>query len=96
LEKEGCDLRVRLPHRRFYRHQGIYAGLNFDVDGGYLTPEVWATRRHEWLPNDADRDYINSLMRPVVEPGEYADWIAPPPRGINGNPIDFTYVRFNR
>jgi benzoyl-CoA 2,3-dioxygenase component B len=96
LEKEGCDLRVRLPHRRFYRHQGIYAGIDFDVDGHYLTPEKWAARKHEWLPNDSDRDYINSLMRPVMEPGEFADWISPPPRGINGNPIDFSYVRFNR
>ena len=96
LEKEGCDERVRLPSRRFYRHQGIYMGLHFDIDGNYLTPTQWAERKHEWLPNDDDRNYITSLMRPVVEPGKYADWIAPPPRGINGQPIDFSYVRFDR
>ena len=33
LTKEGCDERISLPHRRFYRHQGLYAGLRFSVDG---------------------------------------------------------------
>jgi benzoyl-CoA 2,3-dioxygenase component B len=32
-------------------------------------------------------------MRPVVEPGRYAGWIAPPARGINGQPLEFEYVR---
>jgi benzoyl-CoA 2,3-dioxygenase component B len=29
----------------------------------------------------------------VTEPGKIASWIAPPARGINGQPIDFQYVR---
>jgi benzoyl-CoA 2,3-dioxygenase component B len=29
----------------------------------------------------------------VTEPGKFASWIAPPPRGINGRPIEFEYVR---
>ena len=36
---------------------------------------------------------VKSLMQKVTEPGKYANWIAPPPKGINGNPIDFEYVR---
>jgi benzoyl-CoA 2,3-dioxygenase component B len=32
-------------------------------------------------------------MAPVVELGKFASWIAPPARGINGQPIDFEYVR---
>jgi benzoyl-CoA 2,3-dioxygenase component B len=32
-------------------------------------------------------------MRPVMQPGRFAGWIAPPARGINGQPIDFEYVR---
>ena len=96
LKKEGCDERIRLPHRRFYRQQGIYAGMRFDIDGNFLTEEQWGERRHEWLPSAADKDYISSLMVPVTEPGQYADWIAPPPRGINGQPIDFSYVKFDR
>jgi benzoyl-CoA 2,3-dioxygenase component B len=34
-------------------------------------------------------------MKPVVEPGKFANWIAPPARGINGKPIDFEYVRLD-
>ena len=32
-------------------------------------------------------------MQPVVERGKFASWIAPPLRGINGQPVDFEYVR---
>src|SRR5262249_31935990 len=34
LERAGvpeADGRLRLPHRRFHRHQGIYAGHDFDI-----------------------------------------------------------------
>jgi benzoyl-CoA 2,3-dioxygenase component B len=31
----------------------------------------------------------------VVEPGKFANWIAPPRAGISGRPLDFEYVRFN-
>jgi benzoyl-CoA 2,3-dioxygenase component B len=34
-------------------------------------------------------------MGRVAEPGKYANWIAPPARGINNQPVDFAYVRFN-
>ena len=32
-------------------------------------------------------------MKPVVEPGQFAGWIAPPARGINGQPMEFEYVK---
>ena len=35
---------------------------------------------------------MGSLMQPVIEPGKVANWIAPPARGINGQPVDFEYV----
>ena len=34
------------------------------------------------------------LMGRVVEPGKFANWIAPPVMGINRQPVDFEYVRF--
>jgi len=34
-------------------------------------------------------------MGAVTEPGKFADWIAPPGKGIYGQPLDFDYVRFN-
>ncbi len=94
LADSGLDFRFRLPSRRFHRHQGIFANLPFDPDGKLLTQEEWNRRRDEWLPSAADKAYVKSLMsKPVVKPGEMANWIAPPPRGINGKPLDFVYVR---
>ena len=42
----------------------------------------------------ADRAFVASLMGRVVEPGKFANWIAPPVMGINRQPVDFEYVRF--
>ena len=59
------------------------------------TPAAFEARRDEWLPNDADRAYVKSLMTCVLEPGKMANWIAAPARGINGQPLEFEYVRSN-
>src|SRR5947207_4844968 len=93
---EGTDAELVLPSRRFHREQGMFAGHCFDPAGHEITAEELARRRDEWLPSDADRAYVRSLMaHPVLEAGHFASWIAPPPRGINGQPIDFRYVRHN-
>ena len=42
-----------------------------------------------------DRAYVQGLMGRVVEPGKFANWIAPPAMGINRQSVDFDYVRFN-
>ena len=42
-----------------------------------------------------DRAFVASLMGRVVEPGRFANWIAPPAMGINRQPVDFEYVRFD-
>ena len=34
-------------------------------------------------------------MHPVMEPGAVAGWIAPPKRGIHGQPLDYRYVEFH-
>jgi benzoyl-CoA 2,3-dioxygenase component B len=34
-------------------------------------------------------------MVPVTDPGRMANWIAPPARGIHGQPLDFEYVKFH-
>ena len=49
----------------------------------------------EWLPTDADREFVLSLMVPVVQPGKMAGWIAAPRRGIHGQPLDYEYVKFH-
>jgi benzoyl-CoA 2,3-dioxygenase component B len=94
LERAGVgELRFRLPHRRFHRHQGIYADQPFDPDGNLITSAEFERRKDEWLPSEKDIAYIESLMKPVREPGRIAGWIAPPARGINGQPFEFEYVR---
>ena len=39
--------------------------------------------------------FVASLMGRVNEVGKYASWIAPPIVGINKQPLNFEYVRFN-
>jgi benzoyl-CoA 2,3-dioxygenase component B len=90
----GIRFRLELPSRRFHRHIGVHAGIPADPSGALLTPEEWEARKQDWLPTEADRAYVRSLMqRPVREPGQMANWLAAPRQGIKGRPVDFEYVR---
>jgi benzoyl-CoA 2,3-dioxygenase component B len=93
VAKSGVDFEFRLPHRRFHRAIGVYAGHRFDLDGNPLSDEQWNRQVDGWLPTQADRDYVKSLMVPVREAGRFASWIAPPARGINSQPIEMEYVK---
>ncbi|HIN80920.1 MAG TPA: benzoyl-CoA 2,3-epoxidase subunit BoxB [Planctomycetes bacterium] len=93
LEKTGIENRLTLPSRRFKRHQGIYADNDFNLEGELISKEEMEANVTEWLLNDEDNHYLTSIMKQVVEPGKMANWIAPPARGINSQPIDFEYVR---
>ncbi len=95
LEKVGCDVRLSLPSRRFHRAQGVYAGLGFDPDGNYIGLEAYEANKDKWLISQDDLTYLARIMdKPHYKPGEYANWISPPARGINGQALDFEYVRF--
>jgi len=93
LEKMELETRITLPSRRFHRHQGIYSNHAFDPEGNLITEEELKKNSDRWLLNDEDNDYLVSIMHQVIEPGKMANWIAPPARGINGQPLDFEYVR---
>ncbi|MEL6346840.1 MAG: benzoyl-CoA 2,3-epoxidase subunit BoxB [Myxococcota bacterium] len=93
LEKEGVDFRVSLPSSRFFRRQGIYSDAFFDRQGNLIDEATFNNHRDDWLPTDEDRAYVQSLMKPVHEPGKVANWIAAPKRGINGQEPLFEYVR---
>lgn len=93
LAEHGAAERLRLPHRRFNRQIGMYSDHRFDLDGNPLAEIEWQTRKDQWLPSAADREYVRSLMQAVTAPGKVAGWIAPPPKGINGQPLDFEYVK---
>jgi benzoyl-CoA 2,3-dioxygenase component B len=94
LERHGLSDRLRLPDRKFNRGIGQFTGLRFDPNGRMLSDEEWTRRKHEWLPAAADREYLLAIMNaPVYEAGVFANYIAPPTRGIKGRPVNFEYVR---
>ena len=93
IRDHGIDVELRLPHRGFHRAIGTFADVRVSPDGRLLSQAEWDAHKHEWLPTQADEAYVQSLMKPVTEPGKFASWIAPPARGINGQPVDFEYVK---
>jgi benzoyl-CoA 2,3-dioxygenase component B len=93
IAEAGHDFRLALPSLRFRRAIGVWAGVPTDPQGRPVSGETWQARQDEWLPSEADRDFVKALMRPVTEPGRIAGWIAPPERGINSLPVDCEYVR---
>jgi len=95
IEKAGLPFRLSAPNKAFNRHIGGFAGHRISPDGRVLSEVEWAANERNWLPSEEDRAYVASLMGRVIEPGKMANWIAPPPVGINKQPIDFEYVRFN-
>jgi len=96
IDKAGIPFRLTLPHKGFHRAIGNFAGHFISPEGEVLTGEAWKNHQHEWLPAPGDHAYVQSLMSGrVVDPGKFANWIAPPTRGINNQPLNFEYVRFN-
>ncbi len=94
IKEAGLDVELTLPHRRFNRGVGLYAGQRFDPSGNPISEAEWQANVRAWLPTEEDRRYVKSLMtRPIYEPGKMANWIAPPKQGIKGRPVDFEYVR---
>jgi len=93
IARAGVDLELTLPHRAFHRAIGCFGDVRVSPEGRVISQAEWDARRDDWLPTKADETYVGSLMRPVTERGKLANWIAPPARGINGQPMDFEYVR---
>jgi benzoyl-CoA 2,3-dioxygenase component B len=93
IRERGVDFQLTLPHRRFNRRMGIYRDMCFDPAGRIISREQFDARRDEWLPTAKDREHIRTLMQPVLEPGKMAHWLGAPARGINGQRLDFEYVR---
>jgi benzoyl-CoA 2,3-epoxidase subunit B len=93
LAEHGVDMRLRLPHRGFNRRVGAFAGHSVTVDGEMVTAQEWQRQVSGWLPTDADRAHVAALMQPVLEPGRMAGWLAAPKSGVNGQPLDYEYVR---
>ena len=95
ISDHGIDFQFILPNRAFHRNIGPFAAVKASPEGKIITDAQWDQKVGDWLPTPEDRAYVESLMKPVTEPGKFANYIAPPSRGINRQPIDFEYVKFH-
>jgi len=92
LERAGVDRPLTRPHVGFNRHVGVFSGHHVTPAGELVGEDAWNAKVDRWLPSEADKTHVRSLMRPVYEPGKIAGWIAPPSNGINGQPFEYEYV----
>jgi benzoyl-CoA 2,3-dioxygenase component B len=95
LKKKAIDFNFKVPHKAFNRQIGSLAAARVSPEGTVMTADAWNVRVRDWLPSAEDRAFVQSLMGRVVEPGRFANWISPPTAGINGQPVECDYVRFN-
>ena len=95
INKAGIDFELKLPHEAFNRKIGAFAHKSIDPEGQLLSSEAYSAGLSDWLPTTSDGDFIESLMQPCYEPGQYARWIAPPRVGIDNKPGDFEYVKLH-
>ena len=93
LAEADIAFRFALPSKRFHRHIGLYANMPFSPDGRLLSQSEYDKLKDQWIPSEADRDYVRSLMQPITEPGKIANWLGKPKSGIKGLPFEYEYVR---
>jgi benzoyl-CoA 2,3-dioxygenase component B len=93
LAEHGITTELTLPHVGFNREVGVFRDHDVSPDGRVLSDAEWAERRDDWLPTDAEKVHVGSLMKAAFGPGEMAGWIAPPSTGINTLAVDYDYVR---
>jgi benzoyl-CoA 2,3-dioxygenase component B len=95
IERAGHAFRLSLPSSRFRRAIGAWAGLPVDPQGKMISKQEYEKSLPGWIPSDADKLFVHSLMQRVIEPGKMAGWIAPPERGINNLPVEYAYVKLH-
>ncbi|HEV7477555.1 MAG TPA: benzoyl-CoA 2,3-epoxidase subunit BoxB, partial [Burkholderiales bacterium] len=95
IERAGHATRLTLPASSFRRSIGAWAGQPVSPEGKMVSKEEYEKQLFGWIPSQADRAFVHSLMKRVVEPGKMAAWIAPPERGINNLPVEYEYVKLH-
>lgn len=93
IKKAGFNFELTLPYKGFNRKIGTFADDFITPQGEVVTQQQWHASMDEWLCTDADGDYIQSLMKPCLDPGCYAGWIAEPRVGVDNQAGDFEYVK---
>ncbi len=95
ISKSGISFELRLPSSRFNRNIGNFSEYNFDPEGKLMSDVEWEANKGNFLSTPDDEIYIQSLMKPCLEPGKIANWIAAPRRGINGQAFEYEYVKLS-
>jgi benzoyl-CoA 2,3-dioxygenase component B len=95
IERAGHSFRLALPSPHFRRSIGSWVGAPVTPESQIVSKEEYAKRLNEWVPSEADRAFVRSLMKQVAEPGKMARWVAPPERGINNQPVEYEYVKLH-
>jgi benzoyl-CoA 2,3-epoxidase subunit B len=93
IEKGGIKFELKLPSVAFNRHIGEFANVEVTPDGKLQSKDEWNARKGEFLPNVEDGAFIATLMKPCMEKGKYADWIAAPKVGIDNKGGEFEWVK---
>jgi benzoyl-CoA 2,3-dioxygenase component B len=92
LASAGLSQRLALPSPRFNRKIGPFAESHW-LPSGAPAADRGGVAAH--LPNAADVAWLEALQDgPVLARGQCASWIAAPTHKINGQTLDFEYVRF--
>jgi benzoyl-CoA 2,3-dioxygenase component B len=95
IERAGSGFRLTLPAPQFRRSIGAWVNQPVDPQGRIIPREEYDKRINDWIPSEADKAFVRSLMHKVVEPGKMAGWVAPPDRGINNLPVEYEYVKLH-
>ncbi len=95
IKKIGINFEITLPNKGFNRKIGEFSDDFITPEGDVINEELWTARQDEWLCTENDARYIQSLMKPCLEKGKYAGWIAAPRVGINKQHSDFEYVKID-
>ena len=94
-ERHGFADRLRLPDCKFNRGIGMFSSVRSSIPQGHqLSDEESARRKYEWLPAPRIENNLLSIQAsPVDQPGKFANYIAPPQRGVKGQPVNECYTR---
>ncbi len=95
IQKSGIAFTLALPHEALHRQIGVFAAIKANPEGDVIPNADWDANEGRCLPTTEDGAFIQSLMVPCYEPGQYVSWIAPPKVGIDNQPGDFEYVQLH-
>ncbi len=95
IKKAGIDFALKLPHEAFHRQIGVFSAIKANPEGEIISESAWDSQVSQWLPTLDDGKYIQSLMVPCYEVGEYASWISAPKVGVDNKPGDFEFVKLH-